>query len=192
MSQQGHKRVLLVAAENDALKGAKVGGMADVIRDLPPALSEVGVIADVAMPNYGFLAQQYHAKYLTEVAIHFAGKAEKVIIYVMRRPEAKHQFSGHDQITSSDPLIYLFEHPYFNHQGQVYCNGSPDRPFAQDATKFALFSLSVATALKNNLLNHYDVMHLHDWHAAMVAMLRSCVTEFSALQNMYALYFYHP
>ena len=32
------KKVLLVAAENDALINAKVGGMGDVIRDLEAAL----------------------------------------------------------------------------------------------------------------------------------------------------------
>jgi len=32
-------QVLMVASENDALPGAKVGGIADVLRDLPPALA---------------------------------------------------------------------------------------------------------------------------------------------------------
>lgn len=52
------KRILMVAAENGALKGAKVGGMADVIRDLPQALAGVGIQADVIMPSYGFLTAQ--------------------------------------------------------------------------------------------------------------------------------------
>lgn len=71
MTQDNVKRVLLVAAENDALQGAKVGGMADVIRDLPPALAQCGVMADVAMPNYGFLAGHYSAKHYANVQVNF-------------------------------------------------------------------------------------------------------------------------
>ena len=32
--------VLMIAAENDAIPGAKVGGVADVVRDLPQALPQ--------------------------------------------------------------------------------------------------------------------------------------------------------
>ena len=35
--------VLMVAAENDALPNAKVGGVADVVRDCPKALVEKGL-----------------------------------------------------------------------------------------------------------------------------------------------------
>ena len=34
--------VLFVAAENGAIEGGKVGGIGDVIRDLPPALTVHG------------------------------------------------------------------------------------------------------------------------------------------------------
>ena len=50
----------MVAAENGALAGAKVGGMADVIRDLPDALAGVDLCADVIMPSYGFLTAVAH------------------------------------------------------------------------------------------------------------------------------------
>ena len=46
--------VLMVAAENDALPNAKVGGVADVIRDVPKALVAQGLTVDVVIPDYGF------------------------------------------------------------------------------------------------------------------------------------------
>jgi starch synthase len=185
------KRVLLVAAENDALHGAKVGGMADVIRDLPPALGQCSVIADVAMPNYGFLSQQYCAAHMADVEVDFAGERHVVSVYRMPRPQNKDEMVDIGEQDNTGAQIYLFDHPLFNHQGQVYCNGSADRPFAEDATKFALFSLSVATCLVNRLLPRFDVLHLHDWHTAMVAMLRGCVAEFSALQAMPCVFTIH-
>ncbi|WP_372761703.1 glycogen/starch synthase, partial [Pseudoalteromonas sp.] len=46
--------VLMIAAENDALPNAKVGGVADVIRDAPKALAAHNVTVDVVIPDYGF------------------------------------------------------------------------------------------------------------------------------------------
>ncbi|GGB48658.1 glycogen synthase [Shewanella inventionis] len=201
MTQENVKRVLLVAAENDALHGAKVGGMADVIRDLPPALAQCGVIADVAMPNYGFLAGHYHAKHYANISVHFSGAEHHIKVFCMPRPAHKddvlaiHSLPGDhllpEQLQQNPPMVYLFDHPLFNHNGQVYCNGAHDRPFADDATKFALFSLAVATCLVDNILPRYQVLHLHDWHAAMVAMLRQCVNEFERLNDIACVYTIH-
>ena len=122
MTPASVKRVLLVAAENDALHGAKVGGMADVIRDLPPALAQCGVIADVAMPNYGFLAQHYHAAHMADVEVAFAGQRHTVAVYRLPRPQHKDAILNvaEDQWDDAVAQIYLFDHPLFNHQGQVY------------------------------------------------------------------------
>ncbi|MGX9460055.1 glycogen synthase [Shewanella sp. A14] len=193
MTQESVKRVLLVAAENDALKGAKVGGMADVIRDLPPALAKCDVIADVAMPNYGFLAQRYRASYMVDVEVYFAGERHTVTVYRMPRPHNKNDITVVSQHDADQAIaqIYLFDHPLFNHHGKVYCDGSADRPFAEDATKFALFSLCVATSLVRELLPRVDVLHLHDWHTGMVAMLRSCVDEFALLKALPCVFTIH-
>jgi starch synthase len=201
MTQENVNRVLLVAAENDALQGAKVGGMADVIRDLPPALAQCGVIADVAMPNYGFLAAHYHAKHYANITLNFAGATHYVKVFCMPRPTSKSDVLAingvsdtnmlPEQMQSNPSMVYLFDHPLFNHHGQVYCNGAHDRPFADDATKFALFSLSVATCLIDHILPRYTVLHLHDWHAAMVAMLRQCVDDFSSLKELTCVYTIH-
>jgi len=49
------KRVLFVAAENAALPGGKVGGIGDVVRDLPVALAAAGWHVTVLTPAYGQL-----------------------------------------------------------------------------------------------------------------------------------------
>ena len=36
-------KILMVAAENDAIPGGKVGGIGDVVRDIPPALEALGL-----------------------------------------------------------------------------------------------------------------------------------------------------
>ncbi|MBT6276689.1 MAG: glycogen/starch synthase, partial [Chromatiales bacterium] len=44
----------MVAAENDALPNAKVGGIGDVVRDIPLALAELGCTVSTVIPSYGF------------------------------------------------------------------------------------------------------------------------------------------
>jgi len=45
--------ILIIAAENDALPGGKVGGIGDVVRDLPRALVKRGCTVSVLTPAYG-------------------------------------------------------------------------------------------------------------------------------------------
>ena len=55
--------------------------------------------------------------------------------------------------------------------GRIYCNDPPERPFASDASKFALFGAAGCQLLAEDRLGKVDVIHLHDWHAAFAAML---------------------
>ncbi|MCG9711254.1 glycogen/starch synthase [Shewanella insulae] len=164
------KRVLMVAAENGALKGAKVGGMADVIRDLPGALYPLGVCSDVIMPSYGFLHRQEGAEPLGELVVDFYGQPHWLTLYRASHP--------------SLPEVNLFwlDHPLFDQGGKIYTPGASDRPFAEDANKFALFCLGVAKAVLSGLMPRPDHLHLHDWHCGVLALLRAFAPEYGALQ----------
>ncbi|MGL5393589.1 MAG: glycogen synthase, partial [Shewanella sp.] len=173
--------ILMVATENAALAGAKVGGMADVIRDLPEALAPLGLQADVIMPNYGFLQPaQSPVCPLGEFEVAFGGKLERLSLGVIDHPRLK------------GAKIYLLEHGLWHTRpGQMYSQGSSERPFAEDATKFALFSLGVAKALVAGLMPLPKVVHLHDWHVALFAMLRAFAPEFAALKALGCVYSIH-
>lgn len=175
------KRILMVAAENGALEGAKVGGMADVIRDLPEALAGVDICADVIMPSYGFLASQSNnAQDLGEFEVSFGGRTEKVRLFVIPHPKVK------------GANIYLLEDElWLSTPGRIYSQGSAERPFADDATKFAFLSVCVAQALVTSRIPMPTVLHLHDWHAGFLAMLRAFVPEFSALKSIACVYSIH-
>ncbi len=170
----------MLAAENGAIAGAKVGGMADVIRDLPAALASQGINTDVIMPSYGFLAQSSNAQVLGLISVSFAAMPFTVTLFSLPHPNVKGchvYFVEHEQLTNEEHTIYS--------QGQAY------RPFAVDASKFAFFCQSVATALKAGMIELPDCIHLHDWHMGMFALLRAFDPHFLLLQAIPCVFSIH-
>ncbi|KAA1153649.1 glycogen synthase [Pseudoalteromonas sp. FUC4] len=161
--------VLMVAAENDALPGAKVGGVADVVRDAPKALAKQGITVDVVIPDYGF--EPLERIYVGEVTVAFNAQPHVLTIFKIQQAE-----NNVSQIVIS--------HPLFSESGSVYCNDAPGRPFATDATKFALFNAAVCEALLQGVLKRPTALHLHDWHSACVAVLLKFEPRYSSLNTL--------
>ena len=174
--------ILMAAAENDALPHGKVGGIADVVRDIPLALAEIGQKVNVVMPGYGSLSTLSDAKYVTSLEVMFGGQKQKIDIY-------KYSLAN----PHKNVIQWIIEHPLFaiGGIGQIYCNDPDNRPFASDATKFALFSAAVAKAIICDVFGKIDVIHLHDWHTAMVSVLRAYDPEYQALKDIKTVYTIH-
>lgn len=152
-------KILMVAAEDDALPGAKVGGVADVLRDVPVALNKLQCQVQTVIPSYGFLARLPKLESLGSVSVPFAAGVDdvKILRHQSRAPKRE---------------IFIFDHPRFSPQGEnVYCHDPDNSPFATDATKFAFFCAAVAQALIDGILEKPDVLHCHDWHAAYLLIL---------------------
>jgi starch synthase len=151
----------MLAAENGALPGAKVGGMGDVLRDLPRALVRCGHRVTVLTPAYGFLARLPGTRTLGTVDVSFAGVTE-----TCRRLEVPSGADGLD--------IQLLDHARFapNGRERVYHDDGPAAPFATDASKFAFFC-AAAAALMASQKQRPDVVHLHDWHLGLYCLLRN-------------------
>ncbi|MEE4276944.1 MAG: glycogen/starch synthase [Halieaceae bacterium] len=164
--------ILMVAAENGAIAGAKVGGMADVLRDVPRALAALGHTVTVVMPAYGVFHRSTKSRRLAEVSVGFAGASESVELFALPPIGAGRRVRR-----------ILFEHPLFAlcGAGAIYCDDPPGRPFESDARKFALFCAAVGVALMEEKLGTPEVLHLHDWHAATLAVLARRHPDFRAL-----------
>ncbi|MES9946420.1 MAG: glycogen/starch synthase [Candidatus Thiodiazotropha sp.] len=175
-------QVLMVAAENDALPGGKVGGIGDVVRDVAPALAEHDIKVSVLTPAYGVFTDLPGAERLGAVRPWFAGKAERVDLF---------EVPGRVRYEGVRHLV--LENPQFNPcgDGRIYCNDPPGRPYATDATKFALFCAAVAEMLRKGVLGAVDVLHLHDWHAALVATLIEHDVAFQSMRELRCVYSVH-
>ena len=175
-------KILMAAAENDALPQGKVGGIGDVVRDIPLALANMGQQVDVVIPGYGRFSKLSGAQHITALPVMFAGQTQ--IIEIFKVPIN----NGTDLVTQ-----WVIEHPIFamGGEGKIYCDDPDNRPFASDATKFALFSAAVAKAVVSDVFGQVDVLHLHDWHTAMVSVLRAFDPQYQRLQAIKTVYTIH-
>jgi starch synthase len=172
--------IVMAAAENGAIEGGKVGGIGDVVRDIPLALADAGHTVQVVCPAYGLFCKRPAATLKDELSVTFAGKSEVVQVFSYTSVHTKVKY-------------WVLEHPIFalGGIGAIYCNDPDNRPFATDAIKFALFSAAVAEAVIQNVFSTVDVLHLHDWHAALIAVLAKYNPRYDALNSSRIVYTIH-
>lgn len=179
--------ILMVAAENDGIARCKVGGIGDVIRDIPAALSDQGCQTSIVTPSYGFLHELAGSTRIAYIRFSFAGRMDEAALYRVRPRTESAGRSAH----------YVIDHPALLHYNaekerhEIYSNDPSGRPFATDATKFACFCAAVAAAVKENLFGPLDILHLHDWHAAFLLLLRKYDPSCAALKNLRTVYTIH-
>jgi starch synthase len=172
----------MVAAENGAIPGAKVGGMGDVLRDVPRALAALGHQVTVLCPAYGQFHRDTRARPRGCVAAPFRGRRETVDLYALPASGPGRRVRQH-----------LLEHPLFSAcgRGQVYCNDPANEPFATDASKFALFCAAAAEGILEGVFGEVDAVHLHDWHAATVATLLRLHPAYATLSHLRLVFSVH-
>lgn len=179
MSLQEH--IVLVAAENGALTGGKVGGVGDVIAHLPNALARQGCQVTIVTPSYGTLHRAPGARQRTALTVPFAGKDETVKLFQvpgeLPNKSVRHWVLHHNLFAAAGP-------------GVIYA-GHDEDPFATDANKFALFSQATAELLLDDPEQRPDAVHLHDWHAAFLLLLREAHPRYSALKDLHCVFSIH-
>lgn len=179
--------ILMVAAENDGIANCKVGGIGDVIRDIPPALTARGCAVSVLTPSYGYLHEASGAEQIASIIFPFSGAEQIAALYRVRPKNAGGEKASH----------YVIDHPAFKKKDEalgefeIYSRDTPGRPFATDATKFACFNAAAACAIEQKLFGPLDILHLHDWHAAFLLVLRRFDPACAHLKNLHTAYTIH-
>lgn len=173
--------IAMIASENGALPGGKVGGIGDVIRDVPRELVAQGHTVTVINPGYQFLSRLPGARLVNTLTVDFASALERIALYEVDVPDA---LPGIRTV--------LLDHPLFGSAGEasIY-HHDPHEPFATDARTFALFCHALCLAFVNGALPRPDVLHLHDWHAAMLLVLRQAHPAYRALQAVPCVFTIH-
>lgn len=175
----------MVAAENAALPGAKVGGVADVVHQVSVALTDLGCRVVVVIPAHGFLHRLPRARKFRDVAARSGARELVCGIYeVVTEPSSRvrHFVVDHDEFRTYDPQRNRF---------RIYSADLAEAPYASDANKYALFCLAVGEALRQGIFENVDCLHLHDWHAAFLAILRRYDPSFAFLKDLRTVYSVH-
>lgn len=156
-----------------------MGGVADVVRDLPAALVTEGWAAIVVIPSYGTLHKLPGAKKLRDINVAFAGETTIASVW-----DVPGQLPGVRNI--------VIDHERFSRDGLgvVYFGDEPEAPFAVDASKFAFLCACVGRWIKS-LAKAPDVVHLHDWHAAFYSVLREYDPEYACLKDIRTVFTIH-
>lgn len=142
------KKILFVASE--ATPFIATGGLAEVIGSLSKALASTGNFdVRVVLPMYSDIKKEYRDKfsYVGNIYVHLAWR---------------NQYCGIFEYVKDGVTFYFIDNEfYFKRPG---CYGYYD-----DGERFAFFSRSVLEIMP--VVNYYpDVMHCHDWQAALAAI----------------------
>jgi starch synthase len=143
--------VLFIASEVAPL--SKTGGLADVAGALPRALAAEGVRPVVVSPCYGTIdpARFSLARRLRTLPVPLGEDSVEVGIYEGRLP-------------GGAVPIYLVDHPPSFARAGLYGQDGADYP--DNARRFALLSRA-ALEIARSFAGWPDVVHAHDWQAAL-------------------------
>ena len=133
----------------------KTGGLADVVASLPPALSLAGAEVRLLLPGMpAIIGAVLHQKTVCEIGPIFG--AARVTLLLGRLPY-------------SNLLTYVIHAPYlYERGGGPYQDGSGVE-WPDNLQRFALLGWVAAHLAAGELDPAWkpDLMHAHDWHAAM-------------------------
>src|SRR3984885_7418490 len=138
--------ILMVASE--ATPFAKTGGLADVVGALPPALVERGEQVAVVLPAY----RENHYPQPT-------GEAYRDL----RIPIGPGYTVDIQQTTTRGVTYYFVDCPALYNRDGIY--GSPAGDFPDNHLRFAVLSMAAIGVARH--LFRADIVHLHDWQAAL-------------------------
>lgn len=132
---------------------AKVGGLGDVVFGQSRELIKLGHKVEVILPKYSCL----HSQYI---------KSEKMIEKIMVEENASkyNNFVWHTNVETIPTFLIKPKHPkgYF-HESSIYLNKSNTPRFIYFCKAALEFLLT-----RNEKI---DILHLHDWHTSLAAVL---------------------
>ena len=149
----GGRRVLHVAAEMYPL--VKTGGLADVVAALPPAQAEQGADVRLLLPGLPAILEALQSA-RTVVAIGACFGALRVRLLL-----------GH--VTGCHLPVYVIDAPHLYRRGGSPYQASDGSEWPDNLRRFALLGWVAAHLAADDADPDWvpEVVHAHDWHAAM-------------------------
>ena len=147
------KKILFAGAE--AMPFAATGGLGDVLGSLPAALAATGE-ADVrvVLPLYAAVSEDWRKK-MKQEALFFVKLAWR------------EQYCGVYSLVHNNVTYYFIDNEYYFKRPALY-------GFFDDGERYAYFCMAVMELMAR--LDFYpDVLHAHDWQAALTVVYLNCL-----------------
>ncbi len=148
---------------------AKVGGLADVVGSLPPALLKLKCQVKVIMPLYGVIdAKKYRLKLVqSRIRVRSDNKNYYIRLWKTLLPGTKVE-------------VFFVDHQAHFGKKQVY--------FGNNSERYLFFSLAVLESLPH-LGFEPDLIHCHDFHTAMITdLIKANSDRWGRLKTLYTIH----
>lgn len=164
-------RVLLAASE--CVPFIKTGGLADVLGALPKELKKLGVDVRVILPKYSAIEEEYKRRmaHVCDFPVPLGWRS---------------QYCGIEVLQQDGVTFYFVDNEYYFGRNYIYGHACND-----EAERFAFFSKAVLDCLPH--IGFFpDVLHAHDWQAAMaVALLKlqyNCLADYARVRTLFTIH----
>ncbi|MDP4109758.1 MAG: glycogen synthase GlgA [Bacillota bacterium] len=141
------QRPKILFATFEAEPFAKTGGLGDVCGSLPGALNGAGCDVRVMLPKFKTMPEKFRKKleHVTDFRVDLAWR---------------NQYCGIETLTLDDVIYYFIDNEYYFNRDKLYGYGD-------DGERTAYFSKAVAECISFLPGFFPDIIHCHDWHAAL-------------------------
>ena len=147
-------KILMAASE--AVPWAKTGGLADTVSSLSAALQKQGHEVKIVIPRYYSIDREQLTQLPGAMGVPVGGGEEWSAVYTAPLPGTP----------KKDPLpVYFIDHEIFFGRDGIY--GAPAEPDFLDNPRRFTFFCRAAFQLCRKINWFPDIIHAHDWPAAM-------------------------
>ncbi len=147
------KKILFAGAE--AMPFAATGGLGDVLGSLPAALAAAGdTDVRVVLPLYAAVSEDWRRQ-----------MKQEAVFYV--RLAWREQYCGVFSLVKDGVTYYFIDNEYYFKRNALY-------GFFDDGERYAFYSMAVME-LMSHLDFFPDVLHAHDWQAALTVVYLNCL-----------------
>lgn len=174
----------IVMAASEAVPYAKTGGLADMVGALSIELTKSGHQVTLLMPGYRGRATSESRRLAMQLSIPMDGKPVDVTV-----EEENVLVTG---AVHRLRVLFVRYDPYFDRPG-LYQQDHHDYP--DNLERFVLFCRAVLETVRGLIATRaekVDVLHLHDWQAALCAVyLKTIPHEYKGLEQLKVLLTLH-
>src|SRR6266702_7349832 len=170
------RRLHIVMVSPEVVPFAKTGGLADMVSSLAIALQQLGQQVTLITPAYrSVLNNGFPLRYTgTRVAVSTSGRTEEAQVFTT--------------VLDEQIQVYLIRADRYFDRDYLYA--TPEGDYADNAERFAFFARAALELLGG--MDFPDVLHAHDWQAALaIALLKTQPERYPGLASIRTVFTLH-